>query len=413
MKIKYLLFVIAVTFFQSLLIAQSSCFPQRPELSKEEKQWYVEQLDSNDSFYRSVIVDEIRWNKITEAKEKVENLIWNEPAEYRVSYLECLLALNSEKTQEYTLRYFDSTESEIALQGLTEEEYPYSLVDAAWILFQTGNDSKTEYLFKYINVRKPKVYGLNFTYLGALLKSGGKYAERAKEELLNCIFEYDSLSALDKTTALDRLEETLGKEVMPIVYKLFLTDNDKTIKNILLSDMYFNKYFTPEIEDVLIEGLSKDFEDFSKFGIVEYLMKKFPSVKNYKLAEQEYLEMTEDTVKGWLEGYLRWYKPEKPDSSVSITRMIDTLSNFVEESHSIGCVPSEKYNEYRENIASAKSAYQENNMDQLLSIVTSFNYQVENDYTNNIIERAAYKFLFYHSKYLIERLPDGVLSVPR
>ena len=97
MKIKYLLFVIAVTFFQSLLIAQSSCFPQRPELSKEEKQWYVEQLDSNDSFYRSVIVDEIRWNKITEAKEKVENLIWNEPAEYRVSYLECLLALNSKK----------------------------------------------------------------------------------------------------------------------------------------------------------------------------------------------------------------------------------------------------------------------------------------------------------------------------
>lgn len=411
MKIKYLLFVIAVTFFQSLLIAQSSCFPQRPELSEEEKQWYVEQLDSNDSFYRSVIVDEIRWNKITEAKEKVENLIWNEPAEYRVSYLECLLALNSEKTQEYTLRYFDSTESEIALQGLTEEEYPYSLVDAAWILFQTGNDSKTEYLFKHINVTKPEVYGLNFTYLGELLKSGGKYAERAKEELLNCIFEYDSLSALDKYDALHYLEKSLGKDAMPAVYHMFV--NDKECNITFIREVYFNKYFTPEIEDIFIERLNKNYYAFDQCDIIEYLMKKFPSVKNYKLAEQKYLEMTDDTVKGWLERDLDEYKPEMPDSSVSIPRMIDTLSNFVEESHSFGCVPAEKYNEYRENIALAKSAYQENNMDQLLSIVTSFNYQVENDYTNNIIERAAYKFLFYHSKYLIERLPDGVLSVPR
>jgi len=111
---------------------------------------------------------------------------------------------------------------------------------------------------------------------------------------------------------------------------------------------------------------------------------------------------------------LALFKPFKLDSTHSLQYLIDDFQNYLEEVNNYGWInENTKYAEYKTQLEYAETNIANNEFEECRMKLEEFKNGIQNDFDNGLITNEAYRYLFFYPDYLIERLPDGVLSVPR
>jgi len=157
------------------------------------------------------------------------------------------------------------------------------------------------------------------------------------------------------------------------------------------------------------ELMPKRLADNVKLDKKGYLMPKFINfLKGRENAEPD------ETCLYEISSFLSVFKPYKPDSTHSLQYLMDDFQNYLEEVNNYRWInESSKYAEYKKQLEYAETNIANNEFEECRMKLEEFKNGIQNDFDNGLITNEAYRYLFFYPDYLIERLPDGVLSVPR
>jgi len=191
---------------------------------------------------------------------------------------------------------------------------------------------------------------------------------------------------------------------------------DKIMKIIpIISDsservQYYPEYLYPNIYDIVkpypFIPRIEDNENINRKGFLIPEFVKFLLDRNDK---ENCNSCIENSI-----NFLHSFKPFKPDSTHSLQYLMDDLQNYLEEVNNYRWInESSKYAEYKTQLEYAETKIANNEFEECRMKLEEYKNGIQNDFDNGLITNEAYRYLFFYPDYLIERLPDGVLSVPR
>ncbi len=216
-----------------------------------------------------------------------------------------------------------------------------------------------------------------------------------------------TLYSIDRNAALNRLNqyfnESVGNLKREIFISMYLYDPQNQ-PNRIISGVKL------EPDDVKASLFIPTFDLVNKGSYSEYFIKPFFIHFLDSLVKYSDKKALKFNAKWFLEEF---YIP-KPDSTHSLQYLMDDFQNYLEEVNNYGWInESAKYEEYKTQLEYAETKIVNNEIEECRMKLEEFKIGIQNDFDNGLITNEAYRYLFFYPDYLIERLPDGVLSVPR
>ena len=380
------------------------------EISLKDKQRIISHLDSTDVFGA---INTIIEYKISEAREKVEQVFWNSNFDKpdQLQLLDILFMFDSPLTESYALAYIDT------LNNLPTD---YTGIDplflkamAAGILLKEGNSSKVQLIFDYIDEDSSNITFPTVTWLPYIIKNASEYEQRAKELLINILDNSDW--DLERVTSLMSLYEIYGSEMKPLLINMFEEDGSPTNKKTVLDTLVAN-FKSEELHNLLKDRLVADTSSYIRYNIVKKLLDDFGTpadlmyVINYQPTEPH------ETARGIMLHSIQGFIPPRPD--IFVFSMIDTLRSYAEQLYQYQWITDSKA--YKAYLLLLKE--QKNESDTLqaakayLSNINLLIARVQSDFscetvtedgsttTGNLITEAGYKFMYYYSIYIKDNL---------
>ena len=251
-------------------------FPQQLILTQEEKEEIISHLDSAD--YQGAI-NTITEYKLSEAREKIEQIFWDQKFSKldQSILLELLYEFNSQYTHSYAIAFIDS------LDNLPTDyigPLPSELkAEAAGILVQGGDNSKVDLFFDFIDEDS-----LNYSFsiinlLPVIMEKVPEYEERAKNELIKIVKSSDNDN--ERFAALMPLYKMYGIEMFPLMLEVFTQDKDASNRSLVL-DTLIVCCNNSELHTTLKERLKLDSNYYVRYKIIGKLLGIYGTPEDYK-----------------------------------------------------------------------------------------------------------------------------------
>ncbi|RJP68335.1 MAG: hypothetical protein C4539_09245 [Ignavibacteriales bacterium] len=382
----------------------------------------MDSLNNTNWQSRENAVYDILMYNVYGAKEIFEQRMWDTLLYPKEWIIETLYQFNSNKTLEYALAYIDTLDYKLARIDTVNDPYyenrslyfSYQEIqaDLARVLFKLNNYSKVDKVVDLwdrdtINVNISVFYSLKYL----MKKFPELYEERGKRELEKIIFDKNS-SHSDKYFSLESLRYVYGNEVLPLVIKVFLEDEDVGSRTAFLSYLV-DEYPRNSVEPFLKERLYSDTNKYILNEIAAKLLQKYLTISNYKYVKtywDTHPDIADSTIID-LELTL-FFKPQEPEKVVPVQVMIDTLNSYIQQLLNYNWLDNNlsieltsilnKFLSYLTNDDSLMCARQ------IKSFQQTVNFELNDSLntTSNFVTEDAWKFLYYYSQYILDRLPD-------
>ncbi|OQY71091.1 MAG: hypothetical protein B6D44_13955 [Ignavibacteriales bacterium UTCHB2] len=402
MKINFIIRII----FVSVLFCISSLYSQE-EISWEEKQRLINQLDSSDV---GGVISSLREYNVTEAKEKIEQVFWNSNFRRSDQYglLELLYRFGSYLTYDYALAYIDTLEVNPFGNNTFGLSVLYYQVLASEILMKLGDYSKADLVFEYLQYEYPKISQTEISILEKLLNNVPEYYELAKTELQRAILEADVNR--DRYYALEVLYNHNQQEIIPLMKQIFMEDEDPTNRLWALDSLTI-KYKDEEVHNFLKQRLSQDPDSYLRYKIAMKLLYSFGNLSDYKFVS-DYLPGEQNIeINDGLLINISAYKPRVPDYSASNIDLLNSLTSITDTIYNYNWLGDLQFKDELQSILqSAKTNLQKGDSLACRVKVKEFQDLVGNVYKDSLntdprfVTVEGWKFLYWNAQYILDRL---------
>ena len=353
---------------------------------------------SDDNFYVFFRVYE---NNVYEAIPIIEKNFWHYNRLHQTLALKTIHILNSENTSEFAYRLLDTLNA--YPENLQWKTWDYK-VEITEILCELGDFSTVEYAFEMLekNRRYKELTIDNILFM--IIKHHPLYKDRARRELENNVILGTDIYML---IPLSYLEETYGSEVIPFLIQAFKEAPESATRLIIL-DKYFRKYKNEiDLQTILREQLYADTTSSVRLQIAKVLLFGVGGSNNYKFVK-DYISIESDsTVKSLINFKIKHYRPNPYDSTVTASTMLDTLISYTNQSYSYGWITKKGiYNSLSKKLENTKKDLTKDKIKTAKNKLEAYKNEVDAQNGKHITENG-YKFLYYFSTYIIERLQNG------
>ncbi|MEJ5350956.1 MAG: hypothetical protein WHS65_05120 [Melioribacteraceae bacterium] len=372
-------------------------------LSEEAKQKLLNRI--NEDTYDSVI-DSIREYKVVEAIPLLEQYFFRQNSEYNRKYfLIALYELGSPNVKNIAKEYIDSIRIGKQKRNMYGVEISGAM-KAFEILFQFSNYDYVGLYFDYLNKLSMEYpYNLwSVHFVPPLLELAKKeeYKERVKpyfEKIIKSGFD-----PLKIGPYIEKYQEIYKDTNLTLVLDVAANDTSRIVRDYVIGRI-LKKYKNKQVLDFYKERVDKENYDLTKEVIIWRILRYYSSPENYNFIKNRYNTFSEEVKKTLINlGFLD-YKPKKPDSTETPLTMIDSLISYNNQCYNLGWI---QYYWVRDI-----NYYQLNNAKMMIQMgypaSAEIILQAYENWINTVkslawINEDAYRFLYYYSVYLRERL---------
>jgi len=274
-------------------------------------------------------------------------------------------------------------------------------VKATEVLFKNGDYSKAEFVFQLLDRDKPSINIIALRMLKEIMLHVPQYAEKAKNELIT--IAQTSTDAEDRIHALWYLEEIYGEEIFDLIVRIF-TEDEHPNNRIKAFEHMLIKYKTHELNIILRNRLIEEPESSLRHDIATQLLNLFGTPSDYQFVKNYIPQEPNQTIKNLLTYDIEDFISPKPDSTVTESEMIDTLISYNNQCYNYNWITNKGiYNSLSQKLENAKKDLGKGNDKAAKNVLEALRNEVEAQKEKHITIDG-YKFLYYYSGYIIERL---------
>lgn len=400
MKYCFLLTMLSITFGGVVARAQ--------EVTPEQRQQVLRDLDDPNPFVRSAAIDDAAKYGIVEAIPIIEQKIWNQAAGGVAMMLRALDLLDDPNLYSIARALIDSAET-MGTKWRDSGEALAIKVAATRILFKFDDFSSTQYVFDILKDTNT-VYKAGAQYLlKSVVRSVPAYADSARIELLR-IARQAPLD-LDRWGALGDLVELFGQEMFIEIVHTFMSDPDASNRFEAMRMLFQLQY--PQLNQLLRARLSQEVVSAYRGAIAESLLVRYGSPSDYDFVTQHLLSETHPTEQALISRAIQSFKPRIPSSNISVFVMIDTLVSTKNQTAALDWLSDAFFaSELEDNLQSARSYLSLGDSLKCTQQVKAFQFKVDEEYKDSLdgdsrsVTVEGWKFLYYNAQYILDRLPS-------
>ena len=283
---------------------------------------------------------------------------------------------------------------------------------ATSLLFKAEDFSTKNYLFESIEAdtfKKDVVFHLGM--LEDLALNVPEYKDYSITELLKLVSEENKtyLTKNDKYFALYALQKISGSNIFNLAQDIIQNRPDFSLKALslkILEDKNFNN-----LENFIKERIISDTSNSFKLLLTSSLTKNFSDPSTYVFLQEQINLENDPTLKQLMEIKIIKFLPIIPDSTISTSTMLDTLTSYTNQCYNYEWLKDEIYkNELLTKLTNAENYLNAGDSLNCKTEITAFQNSVDLVYQNpkqnypKYVSDEGYKFLYYYAGYIIERL---------
>ncbi|AFN75615.1 hypothetical protein MROS_2385 [Melioribacter roseus P3M-2] len=371
-------------------------------LTEEEKNKIITYLDSVNSTKCTDAIDAVAKYKIVEALPKVENNFWNSDLGDKPLFLYALRELHSTKAYDIAKKYLDSVNTYYEREG---RDTTYIYEDKSFaieILFDNRDFSYSEYVMNLMCCDERR-YNTAIPLLTYIIRYDSINSQRALDLLINTALNEEIEDA--RFSAIFYLEWLKEKESIPILINIMEKEKDESIKDYVLVKYFYKKYKGPEINKALREQLPKEINKINKIWGARILLRRYGSPTDYNIVKETMEKETDSETKKSLQIELKDYRTPRPDSGETPQSMIDSLISYNNQCYELGWLSYEwVWNINKTQLENARLMLNTGYPSSTAIILQAYENWVNTAKGYGWINEDAYRFLYYYSVYLRERL---------
>ncbi|AFN75613.1 hypothetical protein MROS_2383 [Melioribacter roseus P3M-2] len=381
-----------------LLIALFLCnLVHSQTLPEEAKEKLLSRI--NEDTYDSVI-DSIREFNVVEAIPLLERYIFLQNDDFkRKCFLELLYELNSPNIIAIAKSYLDS--ARIGRVRTTKFSDNLSGSMAAFkILFKINDFSYIDDYFGYLN-RMPQK-GALYYYFPSLIELAKKeeYKERVKPYFEKII--KSGFNPLKIGPYLEKYQEIYNDTNLALAKYVVRNDTSVIVRRYIIGRI-MRKIKAPHIVEFYKERLDYETDFLAKAWMIWGILDDFPTPSNYLYIKNKF-----DTFNERVKIILRnggYNKMPHPDSSETPQSMIDSLISYNNQCYELGWLSYEwVWNINKTQLENARLMLNTGYPSSTAIILQAYENWVNTAKGYGWINEDAYRFLYYYSVYLRERL---------
>jgi len=363
------------------LLAQHAYFP------KYEKEDLIPLIKDTTDY---AVIEDIIYYELKEAVPYLETYFSKQKNKYvKNRFLTALLYLGSEKTQQFALEYFDSVN---AIQD--QKYYTDELIDIAYVLFETKDYSRADEIVQLVDTMTI-VGGVTYLSMLSSLIQSNKYTNWAKLKLKSQVLDYNSKNTT-RNLALSYYVLNFGKESIPLIKEVLQTDPDENYRSVAFDEL-LELDNGKETQQFILELIPSE-NDVLKYRFSSDVLEKCSTPNVYKTLsdydEQNIIDFSNNL----------WAFFPSVDTSSTIFTILDTLISYTNQCFEYEWINNRGiYNSLTKKLENAKKDLAKGNEKPAKSKIEAFQNEVAAQNEKHITAEG-YKFLYYYSGYLIERL---------
>lgn len=389
----FIMLLLCLSFLKNNILAQQG-------LTHEENQRVIDALNSLNSSIRLGALHSIEEYKITEAEDSLKAKIWKDELDIQTDYLYALQSINPSVAYQFALMFIDSLDIKFT-DEVWRSAWLEDKVKATEVLFKNGDYSKAEFVFQLLDRDKPSINTIALRMLKEIMLHVPQYAEKAKNELIT--IAQTSTDAEDRIHALWYLEEIYGEEIFDLIVRIF-TEDEHPNNRIKAFEHMLIKYKTHELNIILRNRLIEEPESSLRHDIATQLLNLFGTPSDYQFVKNYIPQEPNQTIKNLLTYDIEDFITPEPDSTVTESEMIDTLISYNNQCYNYNWITNKGiYNSLSQKLENAKKDLEKGNDKAAKNVLEAFRNEVEAQKEKHITIDG-YKFLYYYSGYIIERL---------
>jgi hypothetical protein len=370
----------------------------------EQKAMILEDLQSSNNSVKGRALSRLFNFYMPEVVPVLEQMIWNQDRETAETILALLTHYNSNNMVSLAHEYLARVDTmRINENPHFREDLLQLKYNVTRYLFQKGDYSTFQYVFDMVERVKPKTFFGSALKLKRILLNVPGYETQAKTELLRIVNETDSKERL---VAIEVLAEKYGESVYPLVKNVFTNTSDEQFRS--RAEGVLLKYDNPEIKDLLYARFLKDTID--NWLYVGVILKKYPTPATYELLLQSLNNITSNNQSIGTSLFI--FEPPKPDTSTTVTQMLQNLNDLIDTSWGYGWIGNASFmQELKGYMNTALNRLQNGDSLSCAIEVQRFSDTVYAEFANSLERTQRFvglggkNFLYYNSLYILERLP--------
>ncbi len=404
---KYIFMILTVIlFFENTNFAQ--------EITESEKEQIISELDSTNFWVRRGALEKIKEYNITEAIPKLLENIWKENLpSMKYSYLETLFKLKYSTFNLFAHEFIDSVDN-FNFEFSSDLPLTYKMY-ATGLLIRNGDYSTINYLFEAIKQDTSNEHTVFYILpLKEIAKNLPEYKDSAMAELLRIatMETKDELKVSYKFYALYELKDIEGSNIINLSKELLSkNETEFSIKMLTLKILDENNY--SDFEELLKQRIESDTSRLFKLALLIKLYKKFKNPSTLYFMKSYYKKENDDRVKKRLQIEIALLKAKEPDSTITSSTMLDTLTSYTNQCYGYEWLKDETYKtELLNKLTNAKSKLTAGDSIGCRTEVAAFQNSVNQVYQDSAgsytkyVSEEGYKFLYYYAGYILDRLPE-------
>ncbi len=387
-------------------------------LPQEEQQRTLDSLSSSDPATRIWALGRVREYKISEALPILQTKIWEEPCPgVKARFLDALGALDGEEMAECAHRLIDSAgEFERTAQCYLNEDSLRLRTRATYYLIKAGDYSTVGYIFDILGKDTLHPNALALSVLKDIVQHVPPYSDSARTLLRK--FARDAPFFLDRTAALSDLDSIGDSDAENI--KLWVLEHDPEPRNRFTALLNFRSARRPDIREILYDRLDNEPVPIYRALIAEMLLGMYSDSvdrsgmgipADYKKVADA-LALQPDSTKRFIVRDLTYFRPQRPADSISIVTCVDSLVRVKDQVTAYNWLGDQNFvTELDSVISQARTYAVGGDSNNCARSIKAFQNSVDTAYhdslhTNNrVVTIEGWKFLYYKSQYILDRLP--------
>ncbi len=273
-------------------------------------------------------------------------------------------------------------------------------VDATKALFML-KDYKT-YQFVFEIIEREGVSNISSYYLDLtadIMNNVPAAEEKAKNILINALTNSDDRI---RYFAISYLVEKYGDSFNDQLIKSFTSDKDLPVK--IISFEYLCNFNYPHLHDLLIQRLVVEESKHIRLNIADTLLTRYGHPADLKLVMDYQPKEPDETIKSLMHFSIKGFIPPKPNTELPV--ILDSLISFIKQIKQYGWLSDSLAESYSNRLDLLKNSADD--YEEFLSRLDLLINKTIADKDQNIITQEAYKFIYYYSIYMKEKIDEGI-----
>jgi len=370
-------------------------------ITPEYRDTVLTRLRSQDYLERYYAIEATYYYNIPEAVPILEEIFWQQDKALCFDILDALAKYENSNYISLAKDFFNVVDTMWVDERYSINDSPLEIkLDITTELIYKNDFSKVDFLFEYIEQKKPGSFLGSAFVIDRVRKNVPSYSDRAKTELFR-IAEFDGI-------ALIKICEYYGSEANEVAAKAFVGAKAEENRHIALKHLI--QYNYPGIDTLLKSRVFVDTVWTAIFA--DDLLNHFGTPENYKFVKDNIgLVISPKKIKSIVHD-IKYFEPPKPDTATIIQLQADDLFNSIPTMLSYTWLADNTFaNELKTKLTTAKTNLQAGDSLACRVQVKAFQDLVDNVYKDSLNTDARFvtiegwKFLYWNAQYILDRLP--------